>query len=207
MLWTKDWRRSCALVCCPSRDSDLQTYASDNLPQRPERSADVGSASYLHACTVLAIVEMECDVILAAYQHAHPSDFHTTYAVNAQVSGFKRARAFFCLVDFFTPHEHMFNSTGFSWPWDTIAQPWDIRTVPMQSTRTAELQRRVAGAPAPSETAVVRERALRLVPLARIAALAAVSEVDAANAQAMRLNRSFSSTNISPIIVSPLPLQ
>lgn len=206
MLWTNDWRRSCVLVCCPSRDSDLHYYASSNLPQRHERVADFGTMSYLHACTVLAIVEMECDVILAAFQESHPSDFHITYAVNVDASGFKRARAFFCLVDFFTPHQHLFNNTTYSWPWDTIAQPWDNRAAPMQSTKSADLRRRVAGAPAPSEAVVARERALRLVPLARIAALAAVSEVDAANALATQLNRSFNSTNVTPIIVSPLPL-
>jgi hypothetical protein len=62
------------------------------------------------------------------------------------------------------------------------------------------------GTAPPTATELLRDRARRLIPVSHIAAHAAMCTLQAKNAAAMGLHRSFRDTNVTPVIVSAIPL-
>jgi hypothetical protein len=208
-LWHKLEQRSSVLVCDRRRDLVVQDYLNANSTGAP--AGAYANDSFLHPAVVLAIVEVDLDLVDRRYKDTiNPTHWHVEYANDRELpySRMAHARAYFCLVDFFLPHEqHLYRGSSgsghaYTWPWSSLAHVWNSKKDPLLNATQSRLR---AEAP-PTADRLLLDRARRLIPVSRIAAHAAVSVLEAKDAESMRLDRSFRDTKVSPVIVSAIPL-
>ena len=208
-LWCKLEQRSCVLVCDRRRDCDVQDYLQANSTGAIEGAYH--NDSFLHPAVVLAIVEVDLDLVDRRYMETvNAAQWHVEYANDDELplSRMAHACAYFCLVDFFLPHEqHRYRGSAvsgrtYTWPWSSLAHVWNAKKDPLLNAAHSQLR----GTAPPTATELLRDRARRLIPVSHIAAHAAMCTLQAKDAAAMGLHRSFRDTNVTPVIVSAIPL-